>query len=302
VLNSPGFNQNDFERTRDSQLAAIKAASDSPTSLMFRELHPFLFEGSSYGFYHLGTPEGLSGFTIEDAQRIWDKQSTQPWTLAVCGQFDRDLILQFAQNLPVPTVSAKMPTAPEWGTARELDLRLPGRNQTHILLLFKTVPDNHPDAPGLELLQTALSGMSGPLFLRLREQQGLAYSVSAMNWASPLTGFIAFYIGTSPDKETQALKGFYKIIDELHETPLPQADLYRAGNQMEGSYFRGTQTLSSRSAEAASLNALGRPLTFAADNIAAAKSLTPEDLQKLATTYLSPDTAYLIRIDPAESQ
>ena len=111
---------------------------------------------------------------------------------------------------------------------------------------------------------------------------------------------MAFYIGTSPDKEKQALDGFYKIIGELRETPLPAADLARAANQMEGEYYRGIQALGSRSSEAATLSALDRPLTFATDKIAKAKSLSPEEVRQLAIKYLNPGEAYLIRVDPAD--
>ena len=299
VLNEPAFDPADMERARDSQLAAIKASTDQPTGLMFRELYPFLFKDHSYSYYLLGTPENVAKYTADDARRVWTRQSGQPWTLAVCGQFDRERILKFAETLPVPVAQAAMPPAPVWGGVHELDLRLPGRNQSHLLLLFKTVPDSHADAPGLQLLQTALSGMSGPLFLRLREEQALAYSVDAMNWSSPLTGFMAFYIGTSPDKEKQVMEGFRAIIDELLQKPLPEADLLRAANQMEGEYYRGIQALSSRSSEAATLSVLDRPLTFAKDQIAKAKALAPEDLRALAVKYLNPAEAYLIRVDPA---
>ncbi len=362
VLSAPAFDPTDLDRAKDSQLAAIKASADQPMGLMFRELYPFLFKGHSYGYYNLGTPEGVSAFTVADALRFWTKQSARPWTLAVCGQFDRDKILKFAASLPLPEATGAAPAAtpgaplalnatapthnatapalnatapalnaptlnatgladrnatalpgglsdaasllpppPAWGEAQELDLKLPGRNQTHILLLFKTVPDSSEDAPGLELLQQVLNGMGGPLFLELREKQALAYTVEAMAWQSPLTGFMAFYIGTSPDKEKQALDGFYKIISGVQATPFTEADLARGINRMEGDYYRGIQSLGSRATEAAILNMLGRPLTFATDNIAKAKSLTPQDLQKLAEKYLVPGQAYLIRVDPAET-
>ena len=299
VLAEPAFAPEDLDRARDSQLAAIKASTDQPTGLMFRELYPFLFKDHFYSYYLLGKPEDVAKYTADDARRAWVRQSAQPWTLAVCGQFDRERVLKFAESLPVPTAQVGMPAAPVWGGVHELDLRLPGRNQSHLLMLFPTVPDSHKDAPGLQLLQTALSGMSGPLFLRLREEQALAYSVDAMNWSSPLTGFMAFYIGTSPDKEKQAVEGFRAIIDELRVKPLPEADLTRAANQMEGDYYRAIQALGSRSSEAATLSILDRPLTFAKDQIAKAKELTPEDLRKLAEKYLNPADAYLIRVDPA---
>ncbi len=304
IITSPAFAQSDFELAKQTQLAGIKKTEDSPTGLMFRQLYPFLFKDHSYGFFTQGLPEQVAAFTPADALRFWTVQSVQPWTMAVCGQFDREEILKFAQSLPQPVSDTVMPPSPTWTAEKELILRLPGRNQTHVLLLFPTVPEGHEDATGLKLLETALSGMSGPLFLQLREQQSLAYAVNAMNWNAPLAGFMAFYIGTSPDKSEQAMAGFNKIIADIQATPLSAEDLERAVNQMEGEYYRGIQTLANRSAEAATLQALGLPLTFHTDNIVKARSYSPEDLRALVNKYLDPDRAYLIEVlpnDEAES-
>jgi zinc protease len=81
------------------------------------------------------------------------------------------------------------------------------------------------------------------LFRELRDTKGLGYSVTAMLWQSPQAGFLAFYIGTSPDKVDQALNGFREVVERLHREPLPAEELLRAKNLLEGDYFRENQSL-----------------------------------------------------------
>jgi zinc protease len=188
--------------------------------------------------------------------------------------------------------------APAWGTERELKLTLPNRQQAHYMLIFKAVSAEHPDAPGLELLEHILSGQSGPLFTELRDKQGLAYTVSAFARLSQAAGYMAFYIGAEPSKLAQAEAGFQKVLKELHESLLPVEALARGINRMEADYYRERQSLASRSGEAAALAALGRPLSFNRDQIEKARGLTPQDVQRLIRLYLKPEHAYIAKVLP----
>ena len=109
---------------------------------------------------------------------------------------------------------------------------------------------------------------------------------------------MVFYIGTEPGKVAQAEEGFRKIIGELRDKPLPEAELVSGRNQMEGDYYRERQSLGSRAGEAASLSVLGYPLDFRRLQIDKAKKLTPADLQKLAQKYLISDQAYVVKVLP----
>jgi zinc protease len=175
---------------------------------------------------------------------------------------------------------------------------MPGRQQAHYMLIFKAVPAAHPDAPGLELLESILSGQSGPLFAELRDKQGLAYTVAAFARLAQATGYMAFYIGAEPGKLGQAEAGFRSVLRDLHETLLSAEALARGINRMEADYYRERQSLASRSGEAAALAALGRPLSFRQDQIEKARKLTPQDLQRLIRLYLQPDNAYTAKVLP----
>lgn len=298
VLERPAFSEEEIAREKRNQIAAIALREDQPLSLAFRHLTPFLFPDQPYGYYQLGMPKTVAAFTKKDITEFWSKQSAMPWVLSVCGAFDRDEIIKLAKSLPVPSKTPPAPMNPKWTDKRELTLKLPGRNQEHLLLIFPTVGGVSPEAPSFDLMEAILSGMSGILFTNLRDEKGLGYTVTAMKWQTELTGFLAFYIGTEPSKAKESLEGFTSVIAELHDKLLPEEELKKAVSQLEGEYYRNHQSLGSRSSEAATLLALGYPITHNLDVIEAVKKLTPEDLRKLAVTYLKKDNAYLIRVTP----
>lgn len=298
VLNAPAFAPEDVERDKATQIAAIMAREDQPLGLAFRKLMPFLFPGQVQGYYRMGEPGQVKTYSPGQVRKFWEKQIAQPWVLAVSGQFDKDEVVAFAKSLPLPQSDAAQMKKIVWTSQKDLLLHMPGRNQSHLLLVFETASAKSEDNPKLELLNTYLSGMGGMLFTELRDKQGLGYSVTSIKWQSEQTGFIAFYIGTEPEKTEIALDGFKKIIHQLQARPLAQADLEGAANQMEGEYYRSHQSLGSRASEAARLAILGYPLNYSLENIEAARKATPKEIQELARKYLVWDKAYLIKIEP----
>ena len=109
---------------------------------------------------------------------------------------------------------------------------------------------------------------------------------------------MAFYIGAEPGKLAQAETGFRTVLKELHDKPLPAEALARGINRMEAAYYRERQSLASRAGEAAALAALGRPLSFSRDQIEKARSLTPQDVQRLVRLYLQPENSYTATVLP----
>ncbi|MCL2122560.1 MAG: insulinase family protein [Desulfovibrionaceae bacterium] len=298
VLANPAFAAEEITREKNNQTAAIRSSEDRPLSLLFRKLPPFLFPGHPYGYVKLGMPEQIQAFTADDIRAFWTRQATQPCVIAAAGDFDRETMLAFARSRALSATEAVRVQPPAWGTERELVLTLQDRQQAHYMLIFKTVPAVHSDAPGLELLESILSGQSGPLFTELRDKQGLAYTVAAFARLAQEAGFMAFYIGAEPGKLAQAETGFRKVLNDLHEKLLPAEALTRGINRMEADYYRERQSLASRSGEAAVLAALDRPLSFSRDQIEKARSLTPQDVQRLIRLYLKPENAYIAKVLP----
>lgn len=299
LLHKPTFAEKDVRRQADTLKAALVRRQDNPMSFMGSKINGFLFPGGQpYGFDGLGTAENQDRFGPGDVQAFWKQQNAQPWILSVAGDFDREKVLAFARSLPVPTASAVDVAQPSWGADKRLPLSLPGRQQAHLLLAFHAVPLDHPDAPALMLLESVLSGQSGLLFNKLRDEQGLGYTVTAFYRSLPKAGFMAFYIGTTPRNLDVARQGFSGIIKDIKTDLLP-ADLLAKGlNRMEGSYYRGRQSLGARADEAASERLLGQPQDFQKRLLEKAAKATPEQLREVARKYLLVDNMYEVTLLP----
>jgi zinc protease len=237
-------------------------------------------------------------FEPQQIEAFWGTQRAQTWVLGVVGDFDREAVIAFAKTLPKPTAKAVSSGEPVWGKDKNLDISMPGRNQAHLLLIFKTVPDAHPDAPALALLAEILDGQSGPLFKDLRDKNSLGYSVSAFSRSTEDMGYLALYIGTGPDKLQESKDGFARVIQGLHQDLASDDELDRGKNQMEGAYYRERQSLHSRAAEAAALGLLGRPLSYNRDRIAKSAAIDATALRKAVQKYLILDQAYVVTVKP----
>lgn len=299
LLHKPTFAEKDVRRQADTLKAALVRRQDNPMSFMGSKINGFLFPGGQpYGFDGLGTAENQDRFGPGDVQAFWKQQNAQPWILSVAGDFDREKVLAFARSLPVPTAPAVDVPQPIWGADKRLPLSLPGRQQAHLLLAFHAVPLDHPDAPALMLLESVLSGQSGLLFNKLRDEQGLGYTVTAFYRSLPEAGFMAFYIGTTPRNLDVARQGFSGIIKDIKTDLLPAELLAKGLNRMEGSYYRGRQSLGARADEAASERLLGQPQDFQKRLLEKAAKVTPEQLREVARKYLLVDKMYEVTLLP----
>ena len=300
ILIRPDFAPEEATREKQNQIAEIKTSEDQPLALAFRHIFPFLFKNNSYSYFHLGDPEKIGRYTDDQIRGYWLRQQTQPWTLAVCGNLDKGAVLGLAQALADTAKPAKRKPlpSPTWSKEKRKDLHLGERNQTHLLLIFPATGMNHPDAPGLALLREILASQGGLLFRELRDNEGLGYSVTALLWQTPATGFLAFYIGTYPEREDEALAGFQRVVDQLRSEPLSQEEVLRGANLLRGEYYRDHQRLDSRSAEAAQLLTQGQPLELNKELIEQARKLSPADLMRLSRNYLHWGSSYLLRVAP----
>jgi zinc protease len=297
-LVTPAMKEEEAARVGENQIAAIAAREDQPVGLAFRRIFPFLFGGHPYGFLQLGEKERVAAFTAKDAREFWKDQTLYPWTLAVCGAYDREAVLAAVKKLPVPAKKDPNPDAPRWGNDKTLELALPGRNQAHLLMVFPTVGQGDEDEAGLDLLENILAGQSGLLFRDLRDDQSLGYSVTAFSWKNEKAGALILYIGTRPETLEQAKAGFTAVIRKLHNELLPEEELERGKNQMRGDYYRERQSLGSRASEAAALSLMRFPLDYSRNLVEKAGSIDARALRDLARAYILPEKAYTVTVLP----
>jgi zinc protease len=297
ILAQPAFTPEDTTKAIAEQQAQIAALIDHPMGMLSREVFPFLFPHHFLGYYLLGRSEDLPGFTPDDLSQLWARQSGCPWVLSVCGDCDSDRFARWAATLPnqgQADMGRNALPGPEWNTARTLHLSLNDRQQAHLLVVFPVPGLADASNPAVSLLKKILAGQNGILFRELRDRRGLGYTVAPMLWRIPNAGFLAFYIGTTPEGVEPAKEGFVQVVDMVQNGELTDQDLLRAQRLMEVEYYRERQALGSRCSEAADLLSYNLGLDYFQRMLSQSRSTGMNEVREAARQYLDWDRAYSI--------
>ena len=99
------------------------------------------------------------------------------------------------------------------------------------------------DRYALELLCEACSDLGSRLFMRIREELGLAYYVGAQSHPGFTPGFVAFYAGTQPSQLEMLEKEILEEVGKLRKDGLTEEELLRAKAKVIGQRKIGRQDL-----------------------------------------------------------
>jgi zinc protease len=188
VLLNPALPAPALEREREVQLAAIRDQKDhllQSASLVMRRT---LFGPAGYGLDALGTEASVLSIQVPDLQ-AFHAQFARPnnCVLAIYGDIATDQIKAavekaFASWQPNPAVAERTrpsPLAPLTSPSRVSESR--NKKQAVLVIGYRGTTVADADRYHLDLLQETCSDLGSRLFMRIREQLGLAYYVGAQN-------------------------------------------------------------------------------------------------------------------------
>jgi zinc protease len=174
------------------------------------------------------------------------------------------------------------------------------RAQTHLVLGWPAPDMKSPDRYALEVLDRVLSGQGGRLFVKLRDEQSLAYSLSSFYSAGLDVGAFGLYIGFDPAKLEQVEKGFQEIVADLKAKPVSAEELQGAKENILGSYEIGLQSYDAQASEATFNVLYGLGLDYRDRYLAGIQAVTAEDVRKAAEKYLDMDRAVKVTVGPGD--
>ena len=184
-----------------------------------------------------GSAESLASLRSADLA-AWHRQGLEAGGIvAVTGPIDEDAVTTSLQQLfPGGEEPATLlPAAPQPVGLPEARREVPlsAGEQAHLFVGHLSVRRNHPDVPALELAAVVLgagTGVSGRIPLRIREQEGLAYTAYAHTayGAGLDAGRMMAYVGTAPANVEQAERGVREEIQRLVNDGIGDAELEQA--------------------------------------------------------------------------
>jgi zinc protease len=299
----PDFAERTFLVEKESQLAELKEEEDEIDEYGLRVLRRRFFRKHPLHTGALGLEKTVGALTVEDARAQYRKLVTAGnVVMAVAGRFERakalDLLGPVLEALPTAAAAA---ATPEYGgpEAGEFTEKLE-REQT---VVFDAYPDAGVTAGDYltgEVVDELLSGMSSKLFVRVREEQGLAYYVGAARVTGIRTGMMYFYAGTSLATHAAVLKEFDAEVARMRAGLVEESELARARARLKAQLRLGRQAPGSR-AQQAVLNALyGLPINDAKLREAGFEATDAEAVRAFAQKYLRAEARVRLVVRPVK--
>jgi zinc protease len=172
------------------------------------------------------------------------------------------------------------------------------KKQAVLVIGFVGTTMDSEDRYALDVLQECCSDLGSRLFLRIREQLGLAYYVGAQNLAGLAPGYFAFYTGTEPAKAAQVETELFKEAELLRTEGLTAEELKRAKAKIIGQKKIARQDLGSLASLTALDELYGLGWQHAELDDAKYEAVTLEQVKVAAQKYLKPDRFVVSIVKP----
>ena len=246
------FDPRELEREKDVILQEIAALQDTPDDLVFDLFHAAAFPGQPIGRAILGTAEGVRRFDRAAISAYLQRHYVAPnIVVAAAGALDHAKICDEAAEkfAKLPTATPPKPAPAHYvGGEIKVSKRL---EQTQVIVGFEGLAYADPQNYAAHIFANAVGGgMASILFQEVREQRGLAYSISSFHWSYLDAGLFGFEAATGG----RDVKELVKVsLDALAEAAhhLSASDMARAKAQTKVGLLTALESSSARAEQIA---------------------------------------------------
>ena len=153
----------------------------------------------------------------------------------------------------------------------------------------------------IRVLDAIFGGLSSSrLFQSVREERGLAYSVYSFNGQFSDTGQIGLYLGTRPDKVSEAMGVVRDELQRMRENPASQEELDRARENVKARVILSMESTGARMNRLGASLMYGLPLLEPDEIMEKIDAVSLDDLRALTDELWAPERLSAAGIGPDE--
>lgn len=263
------------------------------------------FTTHPYKHQTIGSMADLQAASIADVRGFYETYYVpNNATLTLVGDFDSKQALTLVQEYfariprgkPVPR---DIPVEPTPTKERTFTVTQPWPLPA-VVVAYPITFDGHPDAYPLHVLAKVLSdGESSRIYRSMVYEKQL--SLAAFGEAKLVENPNLFYAVAivAPGRSTDGvLKALTAQVDAMKTTPITEQELNRAKRQFARDYILGRETIQQKALHLAHAVVIHDDVTTADGEFDLFQNVTVEDVQRVARTYFTPETRFLMTINP----
>jgi zinc protease len=312
-LTQPGFPDKAFDRNKERLLADIEESETQPDARARRAFRAAIYGPHPYGRPELGTLKTVGALTAADCaafhRKVFVPNNT---TLALVGDFDSREVIEEVTRLTAgwkkaPLEVPEQPTVEMPKGFSQSILTMPRAAQLHFYMGHVGTRRDNPDYYKLLVMDYVLGtgpGFTDRLSSRLRDREGLAYTVSAniTNSADTQPGVFTCYIGTDPDKFARVKREFLEELNRIRDKEPSAEEVSDARAYLLGNLLLRFTTDEGIASELLKVERYRLGFDYLEKYKAAVAAVTPADVQAVARKYLDPQRMVLIAAGPIDAQ
>ncbi|MBR2068342.1 MAG: insulinase family protein [Candidatus Gastranaerophilales bacterium] len=304
VINNPTFQDSEINKIKQRKIQELKAISDSPSSYVFDEFKRLAFQNSIYGQNSTFILNNINNVTRNDIVEFYSKIiNPENMNITVVGDIDENYISsQLNKIIKKNDKSQKFEYSKQYFSSfkpkKNIETTL-YKNEVQanwMALGYKTCGAlNRRDIAILNVINAILGeGMSSRLFVNLRENKALGYTVGSTLSTNVLDGAFVAYIGTNKNSIEEAKQGLIDEIERLKSEPVTSAELQNAKDKITGKFLLGLETNMSEADLLSWYSVLGRDLGAFEEYKKAIKNVSQNDILEIANKYFSQPYIYTV--------
>jgi zinc protease len=294
VLRNPSFPEPEIGQLRGQVLTGLRQADNDTGAVADRRFRELVYpEGHPYRMRSHGYHETVARLTAADLA-LFHAGGYGPAGafIVVVGDVDFDLMVRQLeatfgdwQGPQPPDVAIGDPPSP---SAQQVDVPVPGKTQSDLVVGVPGIRRNHPDYYALRLANMILGrlGMMGRLGDTVREAQGLAYGVHSELEASLGPGPWSIRAGVNPANVDTALAAISEQLALIRREGVADDELRRAQRFSTGSLVLQLETNDGVAGVIQDIEFYNLGLDFIDRYPTIVSELTREQVNAAAATYL----------------
>ncbi len=262
---------------------------------------------------NLGYRKTADKLTVEDCA-AFHKRVFVPGNavVAIVGDFDSRAIAAEVEKLTADWKGAapalpKMPVVEKPAKFTEKFIEMPDAEQLQFYMGHVGVRRDNPDYYKLLVMDYVLGtgpGFTDRLSARLRDREGLAYTVQAniSSTADREPGAFTCYIGTEPQNYERVKKEFLEEINRIRDQKPTNEEVEDAKQFLLGHLPFDFTTNGDVAGQLLNIERNSLGVTFLEDYRKAVAAVTPEDVQTVAKKYLDPEARVVVWSIPGKGE
>lgn len=306
LINSK-FDEQEIEKEKGVIVEEINMYLDAPMKYVGELFEELLYGEQPAGRSVLGSKNVIQSLKRSDfLNYIKEHYSPSNMVICVAGNFNEKDIKTKVTNYFSDMKERTSPDKPKVGENQKIPQTLihyKKTDQTHFCLGVRGYDLFHPLKYAQSILAIVLGGnMSSRLFIKVRENQGLAYYVNTGSAVYTDTGYLVTSAGVNNEKTEDAIKIIINEYKDMAENGITEKELKKAKD-----FIKGKMTLNLESSDEIAeffteQELLKKDIKTPDELMAKINKVTADDVKKAAREIFRPENLNLALIGPFKDE